>query len=165
MRSPSNITSIVALAKHGMVIKVNFLVGLIVLTMDKLEEKVDSRLEVVGAVAGWRSPMLLLVGGRRCYCWSRLFCGGLLCARWLVGGWPAVAMVHAFTLGSRLILSSKLSIEGLVRIGEEYFEGVLEPPTVIEVVATKQLRSAVGQAISVIEQLPLPLRDVMSSEI
>ncbi|KAJ8448138.1 hypothetical protein Cgig2_031862 [Carnegiea gigantea] len=68
-------------------------------------------------------------------------------------------------LESRLILSSKLSIEAPVRIREEYFEGLLEPPTVIEEAVPKQLRSALGQAVGTIEQLPLPLRNVMSSGI
>ncbi|KAJ8432831.1 hypothetical protein Cgig2_008545 [Carnegiea gigantea] len=76
-----------------------------------------------------------------------------------------IIFIKGIYLGSRLILSSKLSIEGPVRIREEYFEGVLEPPTVIEEAVTKQLRSAVGQAVGTIEQFPLPLRDVMSSGI
>ncbi|KAJ8421291.1 hypothetical protein Cgig2_031130 [Carnegiea gigantea] len=70
----------------------------------------------VGAVAGWRSSVLLPVGGRRCCCrlevagavaGSRssvllleslaLFCSGLLCARWLVIGsvlwWASLCLV------------------------------------------------------------------------
>ncbi|KAJ8432470.1 LOW QUALITY PROTEIN: hypothetical protein Cgig2_015267 [Carnegiea gigantea] len=130
------------------------------------------RFEVAGVVAGWRTSVFLLES-------LALICGGLLCAPWLVIGsvlwraslcsvaigWPASAMVHAFTLESTLILSSKLSIEEPVRIREEYFEGLLEPRTVIEEAVLKQLRSALQQAVGTIEQLPLPLRDVMSSGI
>ncbi|KAJ8440286.1 LOW QUALITY PROTEIN: hypothetical protein Cgig2_031600 [Carnegiea gigantea] len=114
------------------------------------------RLEVTVVVAGWRSSVLLLES-------LALFCGGLLYTRWRVIGQQL--LWFTVTLETRLILSSKLSIDGLVRIREEYFEGLLEPPTVIEEAVLKQLRSALGQAVNTIEQLPLPLRDVMSSGI
>lgn len=66
---------------------------------------------------------------------------------------------------SKLILSSKLSVQGPLRFKEEYFEGFLEPPTVIEEAVPEQLRSAVGQAVSAVQQLPVPLWDAMSSGI
>ena len=68
-----------------------------------------------------------------------------------------------FQVESKLILSSKLSVEGPVGIREEYFEGLLERPTVIEEAVPEQLRGALGQAVGTVQQLPVPLRDVMCS--
>ena len=63
---------------------------------------------------------------------------------------------------SKLILSSKLSVEGPVRMREEYFEGLPERPTVIKEAVAEQLRGALGQAVGTVQQLSVPLRDVMS---
>ncbi|KAJ8422249.1 hypothetical protein Cgig2_024982 [Carnegiea gigantea] len=101
-------------------------------------------MRLLGSLAlfyGWRLSVLLPVGGRRCCC--RLEVVGAIArvigsVLWWASlcsaatGWPADAMVNAFTLESGLILLSKLSIEEPVRIREEYFEGLLELPTVIK---------------------------------
>ncbi|KAJ8429666.1 hypothetical protein Cgig2_010405 [Carnegiea gigantea] len=129
-------------------------------------------MRLLGSLAlfcGWRSSMLLPIRGCRCCrrCCCRLevvgavagvigsvLCWASLCS--VTSHWPAGAVLE-----SRLILSSELSIEGPVRIREEYFEGLLEPPIVIEEAVPTQLRSVLGQAVGTIEQLPLPLMDVM----
>ncbi|EXC04786.1 hypothetical protein L484_007894 [Morus notabilis] len=63
----------------------------------------------------------------------------------------------------RFILSTKLSVEGPLRMKEEYVEGVLETPKVIEETVPDQLKGALGQAASTIQQLPIPVRDAFSS--
>lgn len=45
---------------------------------------------------------------------------------------------------------------------EEYVEGILEIPTVIEERVPDQLKGALGQAVTTIQQLPLPIRDAVS---
>lgn len=45
---------------------------------------------------------------------------------------------------------------------EEYVEGILEIPTVIEERVPEQLKGALGQAVTTIQQLPLPIRDVVA---
>lgn len=64
---------------------------------------------------------------------------------------------------NKFILSSKLSVEGPLRIKEEYIEGVLEIPRVIEETVPDQLKGALGQAASTIQQLPLPVRDAFTA--
>lgn len=64
---------------------------------------------------------------------------------------------------SKFTLSIKLSVEGPVRMKEEYVEGILETPTVIEETIPEQLKGAFGQAVSTVQQLPFPIRDAFSS--
>lgn len=63
---------------------------------------------------------------------------------------------------SKFILSTKLSVEGPLRMKEEYVEGVLEMPIVVEETVPDQLKAAFGQAANTIQQLPLPIRDAFS---
>ncbi|KAK9265541.1 hypothetical protein L1049_007593 [Liquidambar formosana] len=67
------------------------------------------------------------------------------------------------SIESKFILSTKLSVEGPLRMKEEYVEGVLESPTVNEETVPEQLRGAFGQAVSTAQQLPVPIRDVVAS--
>lgn len=46
---------------------------------------------------------------------------------------------------------------------EEYVEGILETPTVIEESIPEQLKGALGQAASAVQQLPVPIRDAVTS--
>lgn len=46
---------------------------------------------------------------------------------------------------------------------EEYVEGTLETPTVIEDTVPDQLKAALSQAASTLQQLPLPIRDAFTS--
>lgn len=65
-------------------------------------------------------------------------------------------------LESKFILSTKLSVEGPLRMKEEYVEGMLETPTVIEETVPDQLKGALGQAVSTVQQLPVPIRDAIT---
>ncbi|KAL8142908.1 hypothetical protein V2J09_015940 [Rumex salicifolius] len=64
---------------------------------------------------------------------------------------------------AKLMLSSKLSVEGPVRMKEESVDCLLEPPSLIEQAVPEQLRSAMGQASDAVQQLPVPIRDAFSS--
>jgi hypothetical protein len=46
---------------------------------------------------------------------------------------------------------------------EEYVEGILETPTVIEETVPEQLKGAFGQALSTAQQIPVSIRDAFSS--
>lgn len=50
-----------------------------------------------------------------------------------------------------------------MRMKEEYVEGTFEAPTIIEETVPDQLKGALGQAASTTQQLPLPIRDAISS--
>ncbi|OWM82656.1 hypothetical protein CDL15_Pgr002231 [Punica granatum] len=67
------------------------------------------------------------------------------------------------SIENKLSLLTKLSVEGPMRMKEEYVEGTFETPTVIEETVPDQLKGALGQAASSVQQLPLPIRDAISS--
>ncbi|KAM5559035.1 putative plastid-lipid-associated protein 13, chloroplastic [Rosa sericea] len=67
------------------------------------------------------------------------------------------------SIESKFSLSTKLSVEGPVRMKEEYVEGILDTPTVIEETIPEQLKGALGQAVNTVQQLPVPIRDVFAS--
>lgn len=46
---------------------------------------------------------------------------------------------------------------------EEYVEGVLVSPTVIEERVPEQIKGALGQALNALQQLPVPIRDAVAS--
>lgn len=46
---------------------------------------------------------------------------------------------------------------------EEYVEGVLVSPTVIEDRVPQQLKGALGQAVNALQQLPVPIRDAVAN--
>ncbi|KAL0428611.1 UNVERIFIED_CONTAM: putative plastid-lipid-associated protein 13, chloroplastic [Sesamum latifolium] len=60
---------------------------------------------------------------------------------------------------SNFIISSRLSVEGPLRMKEEYLEGLLESPKVDEESIPQQLKGAFGQAASTLQQLPVPIKD------
>jgi hypothetical protein len=64
---------------------------------------------------------------------------------------------------SKFILLSKLTVEGPLRMKEEYVEGILETPTIIAETVPEQLKGAFGQAVHTVQQLPVPIRDSFSS--
>ncbi|KAL6540445.1 putative plastid-lipid-associated protein 13, chloroplastic [Orobanche minor] len=66
------------------------------------------------------------------------------------------------SIESRFIVSSKLSVEGPLRMKEEYVEGFLESPKVNEESIPQQLRGALSQAASRVQQLPIPIKDVLA---
>lgn len=63
---------------------------------------------------------------------------------------------------SRFIVTTKLSVEGPLRMKEEYIEGIFESPKVNEESIPEQLRGALSQAASTIQQLPVSIRDAMA---
>ncbi|XP_010524500.1 PREDICTED: probable plastid-lipid-associated protein 13, chloroplastic isoform X2 [Tarenaya hassleriana] len=67
------------------------------------------------------------------------------------------------SIESNIILTSKLSVEGPLRMKEEYVEGMLESPTVVEEAVPEQLRGLLGQATSTVQQLPALIRDTLAS--
>ncbi|KAJ1423269.1 Plastid lipid-associated protein/fibrillin conserved domain [Sesbania bispinosa] len=67
------------------------------------------------------------------------------------------------SIESKVILSTKLSVEGPLRMKEEYVEGVLVSPTIIEDRVPEQLKGALGQAVNALQQLPVPIRDAVAS--
>ncbi|KAF7818954.1 putative plastid-lipid-associated protein 13, chloroplastic isoform X1 [Senna tora] len=67
------------------------------------------------------------------------------------------------SIESKIVLSTKLSVEGPLRLKEEYVEGVLETPTVIEDSVPDQLKGALGQATNALQQVPVPIRDAVNS--
>ncbi|XP_009762962.1 putative plastid-lipid-associated protein 13, chloroplastic [Nicotiana tabacum] len=67
------------------------------------------------------------------------------------------------SIESKFVLSSKFSVEGPLRMKEEYVEGIFETPKVNEDTVPEQLRGALGQAVSTLQQLPVPVRDTVSS--
>ncbi|KAL2466223.1 putative plastid-lipid-associated protein 13 [Abeliophyllum distichum] len=63
---------------------------------------------------------------------------------------------------SSFILSTRLSIEGPMRMKEEYVEGIFESPKIYEETIPQQLRSAFAQTASTVQQLPASIRDAMA---
>lgn len=69
------------------------------------------------------------------------------------------------SIENKLIISTKYSVEGPLRMKEEYVEGAFESPKVNEEAVPEQLRGAFGQAFHTVQQLPVPIRDAVSSGI
>ncbi|KAK1386695.1 putative plastid-lipid-associated protein 13, chloroplastic [Heracleum sosnowskyi] len=67
------------------------------------------------------------------------------------------------SIESKFILSTKLSVEGPLRMKEEYAEGIFESPTIDESTIPEQLRGAFGQVATTMQQLPVPIRDVVTN--
>lgn len=64
---------------------------------------------------------------------------------------------------NKFIISTKYSVEGPLRMKEEYVEGAFESPKVNEEAVPEQLKGAFGQAFNTLQQLPVPIRDAVSS--
>ncbi|OIT03517.1 PREDICTED: probable plastid-lipid-associated protein 13, chloroplastic [Nicotiana attenuata] len=67
------------------------------------------------------------------------------------------------SIESKFVLSSKFSVEGPLRMKEEYLEGIFETPKVNDNTMPEQLRGALGQVVSTLQQLPVPIKDTVSS--
>lgn len=66
------------------------------------------------------------------------------------------------SIESKFVLTTKLSVEGPLRMKEESVEGFLEAPKVKEESIPEQLKGALGQAAGALQQLPLP-SDLMTN--
>lgn len=64
---------------------------------------------------------------------------------------------------SKFRVSAQLSVEGPLRMKEEYVEMVLESPTIVEETVPEQLKVALNQAVTTAQQLPVPIRDAVVS--
>ncbi|CAA7057099.1 unnamed protein product [Microthlaspi erraticum] len=67
------------------------------------------------------------------------------------------------SIESKIVLSSKLTVEGPLRLKEEYTEGMLESPTVIEEAVPEQLKVALSQATITLQQLPAVVKDTLAN--
>ncbi|XP_039070216.1 probable plastid-lipid-associated protein 13, chloroplastic [Hibiscus syriacus] len=67
------------------------------------------------------------------------------------------------SIESKFVLSTIVSIEGPLRMKEQYVEGILESPSVVEEKIPEQLKGAYGQALTTIQQLPVPVKDAVTS--
>ncbi|XVF56009.1 hypothetical protein PTKIN_Ptkin06aG0082000 [Pterospermum kingtungense] len=67
------------------------------------------------------------------------------------------------SIESKFVLSTRVSVEGPQRMKEEYVEGILESPTVVEETIPQQLKGAYSQALTTVQQLPVPIRDAVAS--
>ncbi|XP_055801705.1 probable plastid-lipid-associated protein 13, chloroplastic isoform X1 [Solanum dulcamara] len=67
------------------------------------------------------------------------------------------------SIENKFIISTKYSVEGPLRMKEEYVEGAFESPKVNEEAVPEQLRGAFGQAFNTLQQLPVPIRNAVSS--
>ncbi|XP_038692207.1 probable plastid-lipid-associated protein 13, chloroplastic isoform X2 [Tripterygium wilfordii] len=82
------------------------------------------------------------------------FLEGLWNFEWFGSGSPGL-------FAARLIF--QLTVEGPLRMKEEYVEGILETPTIIEDAVPEQVKGALGQALNTVQQLPVPVRDAFAS--
>lgn len=67
------------------------------------------------------------------------------------------------SIESKIVLSTKLTVEGPLRLREEYVEGMVESPTVIEEAVPETLKGALGQATTTLQQLPDVIKDALST--
>ncbi|XVE61257.1 hypothetical protein DITRI_Ditri06bG0025200 [Diplodiscus trichospermus] len=67
------------------------------------------------------------------------------------------------SIESNFVLSTTVSVEGPQRMKEEYVEGIIESPTVVEETIPEQLKGAYSQALTTVQQLPIPIRDAVAS--
>lgn len=64
---------------------------------------------------------------------------------------------------STFVISSKLIVEGPLRMKQELMEGLIESPKVKEESIPEQLRGALAQATKTLQELPLPIRDTVAA--
>ncbi|XP_031503042.1 probable plastid-lipid-associated protein 13, chloroplastic [Nymphaea colorata] len=75
----------------------------------------------------------------------------------------ATASLQLFnSIETKFIITTKLAVEGPLRMSEEYTEGVIERPSIREEALPEQIKGAYEQALGALQQLPLPIRDFMS---
>lgn len=66
---------------------------------------------------------------------------------------------------SKFLLTTQLSVEGPIRMKEEYVEGLIEIPRIREETLPDQLKGFFGQTAGALQQLPAPIRDAVSEGI
>jgi hypothetical protein len=81
----------------------------------------------------------------------------------LDGTTKATASLKLFnTVETSVTLSTKLIAEGPTRLKEEYVEGVLASPSVLESDIPSQLKGAYGQLVAAVQRLPNTVRDILA---
>lgn len=82
----------------------------------------------------------------------------------LDGSAKATASLKVFnTIISSVTLTSKLSVEGPLRLKEEYVEGILSSPTVQEGSVPVQVQNAYEQFLNAIQRLPEAVKETISN--
>ncbi|KAI5078853.1 hypothetical protein GOP47_0006524 [Adiantum capillus-veneris] len=80
----------------------------------------------------------------------------------LDGSAKAIATVKLFnSVLSSVTLTSKLSVEGPLRLKEEYVEGLLSSPALQEGSVPVQVKDAYGQFLNAIQRLPDAIKDTL----
>ncbi|KAL5213604.1 hypothetical protein ABZP36_002756 [Zizania latifolia] len=69
------------------------------------------------------------------------------------------------TVKSKFLLTTQLSVEGPIRMKEEYVEGLIEIPRIRDESLPEQLKGLIGQTVGALQQLPAPIRDAVSEGI
>ncbi|MQL74256.1 hypothetical protein Taro_006625, partial [Colocasia esculenta] len=75
----------------------------------------------------------------------------------------ALAQERELEIKGNLLLTTKLSLEGPIRMKEEYVEGIFETPTISEESIPEQLKGPLGQAAGSLQQLPTPIKDAFAN--
>uniref|UniRef100_M1CPJ6 Isoform 2 of Probable plastid-lipid-associated protein 13, chloroplastic n=1 Tax=Solanum tuberosum TaxID=4113 RepID=M1CPJ6_SOLTU len=66
------------------------------------------------------------------------------------------------SIENKFVLSSKFSVDGPLRMKEEYSEGIFETLKVDEDIVSEQLKCALDHVVKTFQQLLVPLRDIVS---
>ncbi|KAL5650583.1 hypothetical protein ACJX0J_041392, partial [Zea mays] len=66
------------------------------------------------------------------------------------------------TIQSKFLLTTQLSVEGPIRMKEEYVEGLIAIPRINEESLPEQLKGLLGQTAGALQQLPSPIREAVS---
>jgi hypothetical protein len=74
----------------------------------------------------------------------------------------ATVLYFCFQIQSKFLLTTQLSVEGPIRMKEEYVEGLIEIPRINEESLPEQLKGLLGQTAGALQQLPSPIRDAVS---
>ncbi|KAL4198118.1 hypothetical protein AMTRI_Chr03g138600 [Amborella trichopoda] len=72
-------------------------------------------------------------------------------------------LIYEIQIESKVTVKTKFTVEGPIRLREEYVEGLLEPPSVSEEAIPEQLKGAYGQASGTLQQFPDPIKDAISN--
>lgn len=82
----------------------------------------------------------------------------------LDGSAKATASIKVFnTIASSVTLTSKLTVEGPLRLKEEYVEGLLSSPTIQEGAVPTQVQNAYEQLLNAIQRLPDVVKETFSN--
>lgn len=82
----------------------------------------------------------------------------------LDGSAKATASIKVFNMiASSVTLTSKLTVEGPLRLKEEYVEGLLSSPTIQEGAVPAQVQNAYEQLLNAIQRLPDAVKETLSN--